>query len=107
MDLDGTTLSGTTTNITINANTEVKVQLSEITAVDEATGDAAATAEINDITDSQNNILDTDASETDASSQSSLGNSAGVNHLVTVNLTSTDADTPGDYTYTVVLRCLQ
>ena len=107
MDLSNTTLSGTTSNITINANTAIKVQLSQITAVAEATADAAAVAEINDVTQSQNNILDTDASESSASSQSSLGNTAGVNHLVTVRMTATGADTPGDYNYTVVLRCLQ
>ena len=107
MVLDGTTLSGTTSNITINANTAVSVQLSSISATTEANGSAAATAEINDITDGQNNILDTDASEASASSQSLLGNAADVNHLVTIKLTATGADTPGDYTYTVTLNCLQ
>lgn len=101
------TLTGETSNITINANGAVRVSLTQITAVAEATADAAATADINDKTDSQDGILDTAASESSSSSTSLLGNAADANHLVTIVLTATGVDTPGTYTYRVTLNCLQ
>ena len=101
------TLTGETSNITINANGPVRVSLSQITATAEAKAAAAATADINDKTDSQDGILDTAASESSASSTSLLGNATDANHLVTIVLTATGVDTPGTYTYQVTLNCLQ
>lgn len=106
MSLSGTTFTGETNQITINANTGVNVSLSAITDNNDTDANAAATADINDKTDNQDNILTTDASESSGSSATALGNTASQDHEVTVKMTVVNADTPGAYSYTITVNCL-
>ena len=106
MSLSGTTFTGTSSNIAITANTGVKVSLSAITDNNNTDNDSAAVADIDDVTDSQDAILATDASESSGSSSTNLGNTADVAHNVHINMTVTNADTPGSYSYTLTINCL-
>jgi len=108
MTLDGTTFTGTTDNIAITSNVPTSVSLSQITDNNDTDNDSAATADINDITGGANNILTTDASESSASSSSALTNQTlDQAHNVTIKMTVVNADTVGNYSYTITLSCLQ
>ena len=106
MSLSGTTFTGTTANIAITANTGVKVSLSAITDNNNTDNNSAAVADIDDVTDSQDSILSTDASESSGSSSTNLGNTADQAHNVRIDMTVTNADTPGSYSYTITINCL-
>jgi len=105
MTLSGTTLSGTTPNITVVTNGAVNLSLTSLTEVSKGAGSTpTATATLNDITDSEDGIAT--ATVGGDSGSVALGNTPNVNHNVTVGMTVADADAPGTYTYTVILSCL-
>jgi len=102
--LTGTTLDGTTGNITVNANGAVNLQLTAVTETEEAEATASPTATLNDITDSEDGIASSTPGA--ASSSVALGNQSNVDHNVTINMNVTGATAPGTYTYKVTLSCL-
>ena len=100
------TLSATSGNIVINANVAAKVSLSSLTNTAKPNNTTpVATATLNDATGSRNGIAT--ATVGNNSSNVALSNTVGQNHNVTIGLTATAASLPGDYTWTVVLSCLQ
>ena len=107
MDLDGTTLSGTTANITINSNVLADVSLSSLTKVSEPSGvTTTPTATLNDVTGSNAGAA-TATVGSDSSAVNLTNQTVDQDHNITIGLSVTGASAPGSYQYTVVLSCLQ
>jgi len=105
LTLVGTTLAGTSNPITVVTNGNVDLQLEAVTET--LVGGNAEAAGVATLA-SPNTTLEgaLTSSESAASAAVGLGNTPNVDTDVTITMTVTGADTPGTYTYAVVLNCL-
>ena len=105
MTPSGATLSGTSTNIGVNANGSVNVALASVTMAAAPQGTTPVpTATLNNVTGGAA-VLGT-ATVGNNMASTPLNNASNVSHNVTIGMAVTGATAPGTYTTTVVLQCL-